>query len=459
MLQPMSSIFSLLFFMLSFTAAAQSVTQKLTTAFDLFEKDTQLQNAIASLYVTDSDGNVVFQKNASIGLAPASTQKVITAATAYELLGKDFRYKTDFGLLLNSDGTNSLYIKGSGDPTLGSWRWMQTRDMSVLGRIARAVTGIRLNATVVIDTSDWNYETIPGGWIWEDIGNYYGAGTGVFNWRENQYDIYLRSGATVGDPVVVGGTEPLLKNYTLTSKVTAAAKGSGDNAYIYFSPSSNAAIIRGTIPVSEDSFIISGALPDPLLQFKALLFQRLQVDKSNLNPLLSVLYTDATATRIFHTETSPPLDSIIYWLNKKSINLYAEALLKTIGYAKTGVGNTETGMAILKSFWKGQGIPETALNLVDGSGLSPLNRVTTGAQVAVLQYAKKQAWFPGFYNSLPEYNGMKLKSGTIRGVKGFAGYYTSRNGSWYTLSFIINNYNGSSAELVKKMYAVLDVLK
>ena len=134
-------------------------------------------------------------------------------------------------------------------------------------------------------------------------------------------------------------------------------------------------------------------------------------------------------------------------------------MLKTIGYQKTGVGTTEAGMDVLKAFWTSKGLPEAALHLVDGSGLSPLNRVTTQAQVAVLQYAKTQDWFPGFYESLPVYNGMKLKSGTIYGVKGFAGYHTSRSGVSYTVSFLVNNYNGSASTLVKKMYAVLDVLK
>jgi serine-type D-Ala-D-Ala carboxypeptidase/endopeptidase (penicillin-binding protein 4) len=139
--------------------------------------------------------------------------------------------------------------------------------------------------------------------------------------------------------------------------------------------------------------------------------------------------------------------------------LYGEALLRAIAYQKTGRGNNDSGIAVLKNFWKTKTLLPTALNLVDGSGLSPLNRITTRAQVAVLQYAKKQPWFPGFYNSLPEYNGMKIKSGTINNVKGFAGYHTSRAGVSYTISFLVNNYNGSSSTLVKKMYAVLDILK
>ena len=54
---------------------------------------------------------------------------------------------------------------------------------------------------------------------------------------------------------------------------------------------------------------------------------------------------------------------------------------------------------------------------------------------------------------------MHIKSGTIRGVKGFAGYHTAKNGKTYIFSFLVNNYNGSTNNLVRKMYRVLDLLK
>ena len=67
-------------------------------AYQVFENDPQLKHAISSLYVIDGKtGKVVFDKNSQIGLAGASTQKIFTATTAFELLGKDFRYKTDLG--------------------------------------------------------------------------------------------------------------------------------------------------------------------------------------------------------------------------------------------------------------------------------------------------------------------------------------------------------------------------
>ena len=169
--------------------------------------------------------------------------------------------------------------------------------------------------------------------------------------------------------------------------------------------------------------------------------------------------TPANQYTVFHTITSPPLDSIIYWFNKKSINLYGEALVKTIAYKNKGVGVTNEGVELVRNFWKEKGIPTAELNMVDGSGLSPLNRVTTHAQVSILQHAQKQPWFNGFYTALPVINGMKMKSGTIQGVKGFCGYHRGTDGKEYIFSFLVNNYNGAAGGLVQKMYKVMNVMR
>ncbi|MBD0297584.1 MAG: D-alanyl-D-alanine carboxypeptidase/D-alanyl-D-alanine-endopeptidase [Flavisolibacter sp.] len=445
----------------------QAITSRLQSAFQQFEQDSQLRNALSSLYVIErKTGKEVFAKNAAIGLAPASTQKVITSATAYELLGKDFRYRTDFGIIGTGaiNPSTALYVIPSGDPTLGSWRWEQTKENSIFQRIAKAFVSYN-NITitgVLIDTTGWNDESIPDGWIWEDIGNYYGAGASALNWRENQFDVHLRSGTTIGSQVEIVTTEPKLFNYRLKSFATAAGKGTGDNAFIYFPLNDTIGVVRGTIPINESKFTISGALPAPAQQMTYRLLESL-AGKINVSieSKLMPKYTNSLpeGKTVLHSEYSPILDSIIFWLNRKSINLYGEALVKTIGYKKKRKGSTSVGVEEVKKFWKDKGVAPTELNIVDGSGLSPLNRVTTKAQVFILQYAQKQPWFSGFYQSLPEYNGMKMKSGTIHNVKGFCGYHTSKEGTEYIFSFLVNNYNGSSATVVQKMYKVLDVLK
>jgi serine-type D-Ala-D-Ala carboxypeptidase/endopeptidase (penicillin-binding protein 4) len=460
-----------LFLLLVLSVAVQAQTaSRLASAFSQFEQDPQMTSAIASLYVVDAkSGKVVFEKNAGVGLAPASTQKVITSVTAYELLGKDFRFRTEFGYsgsITNGELNGSLLIVPSGDPTLGSWRWEATKEAVVMNRIASALqkNGIRKYQQIAVDSKAWNNEAIPDGWIWQDIGNYYGAGAEALNWRENQYDVILQSGNGIGSKVTIVSTRPRLYRYTLRSELTAAAKGTGDNAYIYFTTNGSNGVIRGTIPVEEKSFVIFGAMPAPGKQFAATLEEELKsrnITTQSFQPATKATLTakGGSTYQVLHTEYSPPLDSIIYWFNKKSINLYGEALVKSFAFQKTGKGDTDKGVEILKHFWKGRGVPVTELNMVDGSGLSPLNRITTKAQVAILQFARKQPWFTGFFYALPEYNGMKMKSGTIRDVKGFTGYHTSKEGVEYIFSFLVNNYNGSSSALVQKMYKVLDQLK
>lgn len=442
---------------------AQSAATKLTTAFQKFEADSQLQNGIASLYVVDAKtGQVVFDRNSKIGLAPASTMKLITSISAYEFMGKSYRYETKFALRKSGKQT-SLIIVPSGDPTFGSWRWPVTKEDAVLKDLVRAMqrAGVKTVHEVVVQNEGWNEEIVPDGWMWQDIANYYGAGAAKLNWRENQYDVILKSGKQIGEPVSIVKTVPNLNGYGLRSELTSAAAGTGDNAYIYFPVGTSTAAIRGTIPVNESSFKISGALPSGANQFVSMLADTLRTLGISM-PQQAVLQHNAMPQQgytFFHTVTSPPLDSIVYWFNRKSINLYGEALAKTIAFADGSTSDTRQGLNKIRQHWKSKGIAESELAMVDGSGLSPLNRVTTHAQVQLLLHARQQNWYPGLHASLPTFNNMKMKSGTIRGVKGFTGYHKAKDGQEYVFSFVVNNYNGSASSLVKKMYAVLDELK
>jgi len=451
---------------------AQTVGQRLKSAFEYFESDSQLRNAISSLYVIDENGKVVFEKNAGIGLAPASTQKIITAATTYELLGKDYRFKTyiryDAGIKDHQINGN-LYIDGNGDPTLGSFRWKSTKDTQVLEKITKVLQDksiIRINGDLWINDLEFGINPNPGGWIWEDMGNYYGAGSWGLNWRENQYDLIFKPSRNVGDLATLMRTEPFVYDFVLNSLVRTGATGSGDNGYAYSVPYSKEGFVTGTIPQGKPEFTISGSLPQPSRQFGRELMAYLQFRKIAVKGKLK-LYTDSVMRNAgvrksmleMDSIVSPSMDSMMYYFLQKSINLYGETFLKTISKEKYHTGDTDKGIELLHDFWKEHGILPAELNIADGSGLSPLNRVTTRSQATILLYAGRQNWFKGFYEAIPLYNGMKMKSGTINGVKGFCGYHTSKEGKQYIFSFLVNNYNGSSSAIVNKMYKVLDVLK
>jgi D-alanyl-D-alanine carboxypeptidase/D-alanyl-D-alanine-endopeptidase (penicillin-binding protein 4) len=435
------------------TALGQPAAERVASAFARFESDSQLRSATSSLYVIDGrTGAVIFDQNSTVGLATASTLKIVTAASAYEMLGPDFRYETKIGTI-GKKGNSSLYLKPSGDPSLGSWRWRSTSDSALLNKFNSAWKQAGARPTqLVIDNRGWEGERVPDGWSWQDIGNYYGAGASGFNWRENQFDILLKSGSSVGSPVTIAGTRPRLYTVKMRSVATSAARGTGDRSYVYYPLGSDSGLVRGTIPVGEAGFVISAALPQPEREFAALLGLPSTPSTKGREPV-------AGDTTILYTHVSPPLDSLVFWFLRRSINLYGEAFAKTIGYQKSGKGTTDEGTSLMQMFWKEKGIDPVELKMEDGSGLSPLNRVTTHAQVQVLRYAQTRPWFGGYFAGFPEYNGMKMKSGTINGVKGFCGYQVSKDGIPYIFSFLVNNYNGSAGSLVQKMYAVLDQLK
>jgi serine-type D-Ala-D-Ala carboxypeptidase/endopeptidase (penicillin-binding protein 4) len=99
------------------------------------------------------------------------------------------------------------------------------------------------------------------------------------------------------------------------------------------------------------------------------------------------------------------------------------------------------------------------MHIIDGSGLSPANRITSKALVAVMQYARQRPWFASFYNGLPEINSIKMKDGYIGGVRSYTGYIKNKNGNEYTFSFIVNNFEGSAASVREKIWKLLDLLK
>lgn len=318
----------------------------------------------------------------------------------------------------------------------------------------------KIEGKIIGDDHAWGTQRTPDGWTWQDMGNYFGAAPSALSWRENQFDIKLRAGSTVS----IVKTVPAMPYLTLVNELKPGAAGSGDNAYAYLPPLSNIAYLRGSWAIDIQKTGISAALPDPA--FEAAF--RLQDTLERAGITVSVTATTARQLSASHLplpETSktlsslnsPSLSEIVFWMEKKSINLYAEHLLRTIAWKAGKEATTANGAAVEIKYWASKGLDKNALNIIDGSGLSPATRVTTSAMANILFQAQKEDWFPDFHKALPDNNGMKLKSGTINDVSAFAGYYSAENGSKYVIVININNYSGSGINA--KLFRVLDALK
>ena len=441
---------------------AQSVSADLDKSVKEMMSTSNAVSANLSFYVADENGNLVYEYNGNKGLSTASTQKIFTAAAALETLGKDYQWKTTAsysGKISNGILDGDQYITSNGDPTLGSWRYEEYKPEKFKQKLIEAVkkSGIKkISGNLVVDDSYFDFQSTPGGWPWNDLGNYYGAGTFGVNWKENQFDISIN-----GNQVKNYSYD--LENINWINDLKTG--GSSDQSLIFTAPHSETAMINGTLPAGKMS-TVSGATPNPPMQLAVEIQKLLGENGIPVSGKVTTFYNEKLAgksvskapvqNQIFEYR-SPTLDKIIYWLMRKSINLYAETLVKTMAKEKRNNPNFETGIDVLKDFWKSKGISPAMINFADGSGLSPQNYVSAKAQVQALLYVKKQNYFDVFYEGFPTQNGIKMKSGTIKDSKSFAGYQTSKNGKTYVFSIILNNYQGGS--ISNALFKVLDQLK
>lgn len=441
---------------------AQNISQKLDDATkNLMNSSTAISSNL-SFYVADESGNLVYDYQGNKGLSTASTQKIFTAAAALETLGKNYTYKTTSaysGTISNGNLNGNLFIISNGDPTLGSWRYESYKPENFKQKLLEAIkkSGItKISGDLIIDDSYFDHQTIPGGWPYDDFGNYYGAGVWGVNWRENQFDININ------------GTDFKSFSYPLAGIKwlnDLKAAGSSDQSLIFTSPYSDVALINGSLPAGKMT-TVSGSVPNPPLQLGVEVEKWIKdsgIEFSGKVLTNSQLEIEGKKTleyqksNIIFTYESPTLDKIVYWFLRKSVNMYGENLIKTLGKEKKGNPSFKSGVAYLKEFWKSKGINPSMINFADGSGLSPQNYVSAKAEVQALLYAKKQIWFDSYYEGFPtQDNGMKMKSGTMSDTKSYVGYHTSKDGKKYVYAIIINNFEGSGSTELQK---ILNILK
>lgn len=446
-----ATIFSILFLLSSTFLRSQDLDKKISKELSKLEKDPQFTHAFLGMDVLDAKtGKSLFSYNAQKSLLPASTQKILTASALLEKYGPDYRIKTDFSLGVYDNNRNILFIRGNFDPSMGSNRWTNTSAKIIISEILSALEkkGIQKIDSIIFN-NDVSGFSLPRGWIWEDIGNYYGAAAERFNWRENNFDIHLQSQTEAGSQVgIVSHNGP--DDLVLYSFLTAGTKGSGDNAYVFHAPNDSFAFIRGTIPAGEKDFRISASASG------AALFMSDLRKASNIFSNSGFGYTQTLppGSNILFTHESPPLDSLVYWFLNKSINLYGESFIGLLSE-----GNYEKGLDSLYAVSHSLGINTEGMNLLDGSGLSPLNRISPATLATALFIATKKKWGNGLFGALPLINGIRMKDGYMTGYRSFAVIIKNNEGREMIFCLMANNYAGNPSAARQKLWNLLNVLK
>jgi len=458
---------------------------KLAAEIEKLTNDVALKHAAWSICVMNTNKNSsIYEYNSNVSLIPASTLKIVTTGAALSMLGTDFVFETQLqynGILDTIKGIlkGNLYIVGGGDPTLESEYFKNKKDsLTVVEKwalILKAKGIKKIEGAIIGDAGIFDENITPDQWIWGDIGNYFGSGASGLTYHDNKYTVYFKSGA-IGSQTTINKILPEVEGLQITNIVKAG--GTDDNAVIYGSPNTYYRITQGTIPPNKNNFEVQGAIPDPALFCAQALNQALKsmhvevTEKASTTRLLRENNKDVVTNRkILHKHYSPTLDKIVYFTNLKSLNLYAEHLLKYIAYKKNNIGLEDEGTEIITSFWKSKGVDVGGFFMNDGAGLSRANVITTKTETQILHLMVKDKNFKAFYDSFPvagksgslenlckgtcAENNLRAKSGYITRVRSYAGYVKNKKGELLCFSVIVNNYGCSATEMKKKLEKIL----
>ncbi len=333
----------------------------------------------------------------------------------------------------------------------------------------------KINGNIIADASYFEQYPTPRKWTWEDLGNYYGASPTGLCIYDNTFKIYFKTGKTPGSKTQIIKTQPKIPGLTILNSVTSANIHS-DHSYIFGAPFCSQRRAIGQLPMNRDSFIVKASIPDPPLliatEFKNYL-ENSGITVAGI-PTSTRIYPNAIPINLRHTfyeYYSPNLAEIIKVTNHKSVNLYAEMLLKHLGKELNDTGSTASGIKVLYHFLSSIGLDTSSLYFVDGSGLSRYNAITAKNLLKLLTYMYFSPQKLAFLNSLPtagrdgtlKYVGrhtilegrMFAKSGSMSRVRAYAGYLLNKRNETIAFVIILNNFTCSQRQARKDIERVL----
>jgi serine-type D-Ala-D-Ala carboxypeptidase/endopeptidase (penicillin-binding protein 4) len=432
-------------------------------------------------------GDTLFALNPDLPLAPASNMKLFSTAAALYYLGPDFRYST-FAL---GDGEvrdgvlhGDLILYGTGDPTISRRLLASTNAAFRTLADSLAAQGIReVRGDVVGDGSYFDDAWLGEGWREEYRLAAYSAPIGALSFAENVVSVGVLPGAP-GEPARIR-TTPSTSGLAVANRVRTMAGGA---TQVRFQHTEEGLTVSGQIARGHGGITRSITVVDPVnyaaAAFRAVLEERGIAIAGGLRTVSDPGASNASisaapngngdarpAPRVLAVHLSPTMLEVATVTNHVSQNLYAEALLKTVGRVALGEGTFEAGARAILYFLECEGrVDGSRLRIVDGSGLSPLNRVTVRATVELLALATRAGiWEPfsaslppagqpseGLQHSLrnrmgltPAAGNARAKTGTIMNASSLAGYVRAANGE--RLAFAIYGNDVPSTALAKRM--------
>lgn len=470
------------------TLSDSTATQRLLLQLDQFQNNPVARFGTVSLSVRRvRNGQPVIGYKSQQTMSTASTLKLITTATAMAVLGPTFSYTTVLeydGTIRDSTLTGNIYIRGSGDPSLGTWRFSDGPDtptlLAVWSDAIRRVGIRRVRGSVIGDASLYTNSPVPDTWPYSDLGNYYGAGLSGLNINENLYRAFFKPGKAVMAPATFLRTDPALPYVTMTNTVSTDAAGTGDQVNIYGAPFANQQWLTGKVPLDSKEFSVKGSLPDPAFFAAFALTDQLQQTGISVANQPGTYGPGQPAPKaqpkriLIHTHYSHPLMELAQQTNFQSINLYAEGLMRTTAVRLVpSLRTTDEAVEAIENFWRNKGVNLDGFQMRDGSGLSTVGGLTADNMTGILVRMSQEQAFPAFYETIPVVGksgtvrslarnsaaagNVRAKSGSIEGVRAYAGYFTAADGELMAFSLMVNRFTPGQSRVLAGQFERLMV--
>lgn len=400
---------------------------------------------------------------------PASVTKIFSTATALIALGADYQFPTEIGYRgeITSDGIlkGDLIIVGHGDPSLESKHYPRRKGIFYEQvYLALHQAGIQqIRGRIVVDASAYCDEGYLNAWPREDWGRRYAPAVYGVNLCDNIMQVGISAQEVARGAKAPTFLHPTTPGHAWQMDIQLVKRGNRLSISADRDSRTTRRLSGRLARGSSKRQIISCDLSNPAMALALQLAEHLQRRGIELADCQSVAYYDKSAptlTTLLDIYLSPHLSELIRTCNYHSVNLYAEALLRSTG---NRFGSVQQGVCISTSealrqemnYWRETcSLSADELALYDGSGLSRHSKLSPYALTATLRqvYRLPLPISDPFILSLPQvgregtvrnlFPATQLtayfKSGSIRGVQNYAGY-VSYNGHTYCVSLLAND--------------------
>jgi D-alanyl-D-alanine carboxypeptidase/D-alanyl-D-alanine-endopeptidase (penicillin-binding protein 4) len=458
-------ILSLVFIATFAAVAAADLTQRINS---IINAGAVAKVSIGVNIIDPATGAILYSRNASTPMIPASNMKLVTTAAALKYLGPDFAYQTSVGLI-----GNTLVIIGSGDPLLGDKptakkheidpRWMLKDIAEELRR--KKVTSI---TDVVVDSSIFDEELVHPSWPQQELNRWYAAEVSGISYNNNCVEVTAEN---TGQKVELT-LDPQTRYVEIINKCSPAAE-LPDSVWCARPAGSNVITVSGAC--YKTSQPVRVAIDKPQIFFGFLLSEELR--RCGVAVQGRLVEREIQPGEQFKTVAvyQTPIWDVFERCNKDSLGMAAESLLKTIAAYRQPCGKGGSwpkGQQMITHYLFSIGVPSDQFSIDDGSGLSEKNRLSAETLTTVLLDLYKNRNWQQFKQTLavggvdgtagrffnePKYKGkIFAKTGYIGGVKALSGVCSTPSGD-RLFSIIANNTNGNTRQAINDIVkAIID---